>query len=82
MAASNLPKTSRAFKKFAKFIDETDADVDGCWVYLRTGWHNGDPGNHYYHEDTWAEVLQRMNDFPPQPCKCDDCRLRAAIFGR
>ena len=82
MSEKPLPKTLEAFLKLSpdKF-DEGWSEQDGFnekpngwshWVYLKPGWHNGDPGSHIIHECSVLEVKAAWSRV--EKCACDDCR--------
>lgn len=50
---------------------------DGFWVYLKSGWNNGDGGEHAIHEDTPEECLRLLQHIEPCHC-CLDCETAAS----
>jgi len=89
MSERPLPKSLTAYlaKHHADKFDEGWSEQDGFneknypngwahWVYLKPGWHNGDPGSHIIHECTVAEVKEKLRWVGR--CDCDDCKGKDA----
>lgn len=53
-------------------VEKCERDDDGCWVYLKSGWNNGDGGEHAIHEDSWLECWEKFQLV--EKCSCPDCK--------